>query len=78
MYKTLEGDKKIKLGMCSNLSYYQPKSDCYLQRMLYVNLTIITRKKCIVNSKKKIRLKIRLKKTTKTQKGKGERKREEL
>ena len=29
--------------MCSKLSFYQLKSNCYIRRMLYVNLTVTTR-----------------------------------
>ena len=41
--------------MCSNLSCYQLKTECYLHSMLYVNLIVITRKKLKVNTQKKVR-----------------------
>ena len=41
--------------MCSHLSCYQLETDCYLHRMLYVNLMVTTGKKLIVNTQKKMR-----------------------
>ena len=43
--------------MCSNLSCYQLNTDCCLQRILYVSLTVTTRKKLTVNTQKKMRKK---------------------
>ena len=41
--------------MCSKLSYYQLKRDCYKHRMLYINFMVTTKKKYIVNTQKNMR-----------------------
>ena len=45
--------------MCSNLSHYQLKTDCYLHMIVYVHLMVTTRKKLITNTQKKIRKKFK-------------------
>lgn len=41
--------------MCSNLSCYPLKIDCYIHGMLHVNLRVTTKQKFIVNTQKKVR-----------------------
>ena len=54
---------------------YQLKTDYYLRRILYVNLTETTRKKLIVNAQKKMRKESKLDIKENHQNTRGERKR---
>ena len=41
-----------KCKMCSNLSDYQPKIDCCINRMLYINLMVTTKQKLVIHIQK--------------------------